>query len=66
MVAAAAGRPFEYTGLPLTEARAEFNLTADEFAEVDAEIVRAFDYFEVPEREQQELVEADQASMRDV
>jgi hemoglobin len=65
-IAAAAGGPFDYTGLPLTEAHAEFNLTADEFAEVGAEIVRALDFFEVPEREQQELVEAYQASMRDV
>jgi hemoglobin len=65
-IAAAAGGPFDYTGLPLTEAHAELNLTADEFAEVGAEIVRALDFFEVPEREQRELVEAYQASMRDV
>ena len=65
-IAAAAGGPFEYTGLPLTEAHAELKLTADEFAEVGAEIVRALDFYEVPEREQQELVEAYQASMRDV
>ena len=39
-IAAAAGGPFDYTGLPLTEAHAELNLTADEFAEVGAEIVR--------------------------
>ena len=42
-IAAVAGGPFKYTGLPLTEAHAEFNLTADEFAEVGAEIVRALD-----------------------
>jgi hemoglobin len=65
-IAAVAGGPFEYTGLPLNEAHAEFNLTADEFAEVGAEIVRALDYYGVPEREQQELVEAYQASMTDV
>jgi hemoglobin len=65
-IAAAAGGPFVYTGLPLSEAHAEFNLTAEEFAEVGAEIVRALDYFGVPEREQQELVEAYQASMSDV
>ena len=64
-IAAAAGGPFDYTGLPLTKAHAELNLTADEFAEVGAEIVRALDFFEVPEREQQELVEAYQASMRE-
>ena len=65
-IAAAAGGPFEYTGLPLAEAHAEFNLTADEFAEVGAEIVRALVFFGVPEQEQQELVEAYQASMADV
>ena len=65
-IAAAAGGPFVYTGLPLTEAHAEFNLTAEQFAEVGAEIVRALDFFGVPEREKQELVEAYQASMSDV
>lgn len=65
-IAAVAGGPFKYTGLPLDEAHQEFNLTAEEFAEVGAEIVRALDFFGVPEREQQELVEAYQASMSDV
>jgi hemoglobin len=65
-IAAAAGGPFTYTGLPLSEAHAEFNLTADEFAEVGAEIVRALDFFEVPKREQRELVDAYNASMSDV
>ena len=55
-----------YTGLPLAEAHAEFHLTADEFAEVGAEIVRALDFYEVPEREQQELMQAYRASMSDV
>jgi truncated hemoglobin YjbI len=55
-----------YTGLPLAEAHAEFNLTAEEFAEVGAEIVRALDFYDVPEREQQELVAAYRASMSDV
>jgi hemoglobin len=65
-IAAAAGGPFEYTGLPLSEAHEEFNLTADEFAEVGAEIVRALDFYEVPEREKQELVDAYKTSMSDV
>ncbi len=65
-IAAAAGGPFDYTGLPLSEAHAEFNLTAEQFAEVGAEIVRALDFYEVPEREQQELVAAYGASMSDV
>ena len=65
-IAAAAGGPFKYTGLPLSEAHAEFNLTAAEFAEVGAEIVRALNFFGVGEREQQELVAAYQTSMSDV
>lgn len=65
-VAAAAGGPFEYTGLPLEEAHREFNLTAEEFAEVGAEIVRALDHFGVPEREKQELVDAYMKSMPEV
>ena len=52
--------------MPLNEAHGEFNLTADEFAEVGAEIVRALDFYGVPEREKQELVDAYKASMSDV
>ncbi len=65
-IAAAAGGPFEYTGLPLEEAHQEFNLTAEEFEEVGAEIVRALEHFQVPEREIQELVAAYTQSMPDV
>jgi hemoglobin len=65
-IAAAAGGPFVYTGLPLRDAHAEFDLTAEEFAEVGAEIVRALDFYEVPKRAQRELVAAYQASMSDV
>jgi hemoglobin len=65
-IAAAAGGPFVYTGLPLSEAHAEFNLTAEQFAEVGAEIVRALDFYQVPEREQQELMAAYRTSMSDV
>ena len=65
-IAAAAGGPFDYTGLPLSEAHADLDLSADEFAEVGAEIVRALDFYGVPEREKQELVEAYQASMTEV
>jgi hemoglobin len=65
-IAAAAGGPFKYTGLPLDRAHAEFHLTAEEFAEVGAEIVRALDFFGVRKREQRELVAAYRASMSDV
>ena len=65
-VAALAGGPFEYTGLPLDEAHADLHLTAEEFGEVGAEIVRALDHFQVPEREKQELVDAYMTSMDEV
>ncbi len=52
--------------MPLTEAHAEFNLTAKEFAEVGAEIGRALDFYKVPKREQRELMAAYRASMSDV
>jgi hemoglobin len=65
-IAAQAGGPFEYTGLPLEEAHQDFHLTAEEFEEVGAEIVRALDFFQVPEREQQQLVEAYMTSMDEV
>jgi hemoglobin len=65
-VAALAGGPYEYTGQPLSEAHTRFQLTAEEFAEVGAEIVRALDYYKVPEREKQELVDAYMTAMSDV
>ena len=65
-VAALAGGPYQYTGLPLEEAHKDFHLTAEEFAEVGAEIVRALEYFQVPEREIQELVAAYMTAMPQV
>lgn len=65
-VAALAGGPFAYTGLPLHDAHTRFHLTAEEFDEVGAEIVRALDYYKVPEREKQQLVDAYMLSKPDV
>jgi hemoglobin len=65
-IASLAGGPFEYTGLPLNSAHREFHLTAAEFEEVGAEIVRALDYYKVPEREKQELVDAYMTAMNEV
>jgi hemoglobin len=65
-IANKAGGPFEYTGLPLEEAHADLNLTAEEFEEVGAEIVRALEFYKVPEREIQELVDAYMTSMDEV
>jgi hemoglobin len=65
-IAALAGGPFTYTGVPLHEAHQQFHLTADEFNEVGAEIVRALDYYQVPKKEQDELVAAYNTAMADV
>jgi hemoglobin len=65
-IASIAGGPFQYTGKPLAEAHPRFKLTEAEFKEVGAEIVRALEFFKVPQREQQELVKAYNASMADV
>jgi hemoglobin len=65
-IIAKAGGPVAYTGLPLDEAHGRFHLTADEFAEVGNEIVRALDYYKVPEREKQELVTAYMTAMGEV
>ncbi|MBW3633898.1 MAG: group 1 truncated hemoglobin [Chloroflexi bacterium] len=65
-IAALAGGPFEYTGVPLDDAHQDFHLTPEEFNEVGAEIVRALEHFEVPARERQELVDAYLQSMPEV
>jgi hemoglobin len=65
-VASLAGGPFKYTGLPLDEAHQDLHLTDEEFKEVGAEIVRALDYYQVPEQEKQELVAAYMTAMPDV
>jgi hemoglobin len=57
-ICAATGGPFQYTGKELHEAHQDLHITSEEFDEVGAEIDRALDYFNVPEREQQELLAA--------
>ena len=53
-----AGGPFQYTGKVLGEAHKDLHITSDEFDEVGAEIARALDHFNVPEREKQEVLAA--------
>jgi hemoglobin len=65
-IAALAGGPYQYTGKPLEEAHDRFDLTEDDFKEVGAEIVRALEHFQVPDREIQELVAAYMTSMDEV
>ncbi|HUF52831.1 MAG TPA: group 1 truncated hemoglobin [Dehalococcoidia bacterium] len=54
----AAGGPFQYTEKDMHEAHKDLHITPEEFDEVGAEIARALDHFEVPEREKQELLAA--------
>ena len=65
-VAALTGGPFAYTGLPLGEAHTRFKLTSADFDEVGAEIVRALEYYQVPEAEIKLLVDAYMLSKPDV
>jgi len=57
-VSTVAGGPFQYTGRPLGDAHKDLHITSDEFDEVGAEIGRALDYFNVREREKQEVLAA--------
>jgi len=56
----------EYTGLPLHDAHTRFHLTSEEFDEVGAEIVRALQYYKVPDAETKLLVDAYMLSKPDV
>ena len=64
-ICAVTGGPFEYSGKDLAKATAPA-ITSKEFDEVGAEIDRALDYFDVPEREQQEVLAAIAAQKSDV
>jgi hemoglobin len=51
-----AGGPSQYTGKDMHEAHKDLHLTSAEFDEVGAEIARALDHFNVPEREKGEVL----------
>jgi len=57
-ICAVAGGPFQYTGKDLGEAHEDLHITSEEFDEVGAEIDRALNRFDVPEREKQEVLAA--------
>lgn len=60
-VSAIAGGPFEYTGLPLDDAHAEFRLSPSEFDQVSAVLADSLDHFNVPAREKEEVLAAFEA-----
>jgi len=57
-VADVSGGPFEYTGKKLDVAHANFHIKPEEFDEVAAELRRALEYYNVPEREKEEAMAA--------
>lgn len=65
-IAAMVGGPISYTGLPLEQAHDRFNMTQAEFAEVGSEIVKALQFFNIPQSDIDQLVCIYQTSMGDV
>ena len=65
-IASMVGGPVKYTGLPLEQAHDRFDMTSAEFAEVGAEIVRALQFFNVPQSDIDQLVCIYQTSMDEV
>lgn len=52
----ATGGPYSYTARPLDEAHKDLAITPAEFDEVQAELGRSLDHFNVPEREKNEVL----------
>jgi hemoglobin len=60
-VCAIAGGPFEYTGLPLDDAHFDLQLSSSDFDQVSAVLADALEHFNVPPREQEEVLAAFEA-----
>lgn len=65
-IASKVGCQIKFTGLALEDAHERLNLTAAEFNEVGAEIVRALQFFQVAQSDIDELVRIYGTSMNDV
>lgn len=65
-VAAITGGPYEYTAKDLRDAHFELHITPEVFDEVAAELAGAMDYFDVPKKEKQEVLDAFSAQKSDV
>jgi hemoglobin len=57
-VASLAGGPFQYTARELRDAHFDLKIPPDVFDEVDAELGRTLDHFNVPDREKGEVLAA--------
>lgn len=65
-VCAVSGGPYRYTATSLGDAHVGFHIAPEVFDEVAAELERALDHFEVPEREKAEALAAFNAHKPDV
>lgn len=57
-VAAVSGGPFTYTGKNLADAHRDLRISPEEFDAVAADLEESLDYYNVPEREKQEVLAA--------
>ena len=65
-VCAVSGGPYQYTAKSLHDAHVDLHITAEVFDEVAAELGHTLDYFQVPEREKEEVLAAFNAQKPDV
>jgi hemoglobin len=65
-VAAITGGPYEYTAKNLHDAHFDLHIAPEIFDEVATELASALDYFAVPKREKQEVLDAFSAQKSDV
>jgi hemoglobin len=65
-VCAVSGGPYTYTAKSLHDAHVDFHITPEVFDEVAAELASTLDYFQVPEREKQEVLAAFNAQKPEV
>ncbi|MBI4301480.1 MAG: group 1 truncated hemoglobin, partial [Chloroflexi bacterium] len=65
-VCAVSGGPYKYTAKSLHDAHLDLHITGEVFDAVSAELASTLDYFNVPEREKQEVLAAFNAQKPDV
>ncbi len=65
-VCAVTGGPYEYTAKDLRDAHMGLHISSEVFDEVAAELAKALDHFQVPDREKQEVLGAFAAQKHDV
>ena len=66
LVCQATGGPQEYTGRSMKESHAHLNISGSEWEQMMALFVAVLNEFEVPEREQQELIEIMESTKADI